>query len=1722
MKTNKFTRLLAVLLSVLMVASSLPLVANAGDTQTGTISQSESVLVCNKDPQNRVNTTKGFNIINDSGTDNVTVGLWNYKFSSLESVSSATLTASLKDYAAINDSQSLSVKFYYLNPADLGSYITVSGGKNYTASFTTTKSDNQAMTVSDIESEFGVSQSNFIKEIPHSTSNGNYDLDVSAALNTAIANNWSGITFMAMQSSEHVGGVVNGTDNGWSDQWFTLGNINWSRTSVTADEMKALLDEYQNMIEGCTPDSFYTNLKNSYNAWIKAYRTYICVVAGTLDADSSDMGTLYINLKTEMDKMKSAGKWSLDKVKSTMQTSVDQYSSAQLVGGDEMANVLYYAGIRGQKSNQTDIYSGYTWPSSRYIRVSVQYGPAVLLYDGTGDNVGFPISMCTYKISGSDNSSNRARALWTTSEGLGFKHRWHGWTNNEGYQNVESNSYVGIEDGDMNSASEPNSSCRYSTTLYFTGDRSSFDDSCMKVYDQVGFKGQSAFETGHYGTFDLKSPIYVLNYAALLDEIKKVDFTTLLQYQSSQIQTMLGRLDEVSSYDVAGHVTGKNLATETQEVASFIANQSQGIRTATTGLYSTDQFKYDIKGYVDAATLYAQYKGIYENNNADGQYNARLFAKFVYTYEQTTELFGDKYVLNEEQSLSTTGTTYAAALQDAITKYLKPATEVVNDTEMKKIIQQFTLLSKNYYSAETYNALETQINACLDYYPNRDYLQIITLDKSDESQAIYDAALAKLKTAWAGLRITADTKVAVNGGNNSYNDLIAYANAFDGSKYKDFDVATSYVAKATEFMNNVPNLEFTTEADIIGQYTAVLKAAYDAFANLQKSFAGIDNGTIISRTTGSTNGSSGDDVKVYLSGAITNAVYFKTLKGSQSFTTPYNLTLDNYWRSWGKTSDMNFFGLGFGALGKDTYSSDQGKMAVRWKEGGDCLKSTNFNLSSYHDALMQTKTGEGTTNNITVKEYSGPHTILGDTIVTVGDIGISSATFTTPDIYELFLVSQTGETKQRTNRDVKQTVTVVDVSDLFETIQNAANTITKSQSNKFGCYTESSWASFMSAYNAAIADMDYTNMSTEDIVAASKQRYDDLTAAIAALAYQADGSGHVFVVQDDNKEATCTEHGWDHRICSVCGYEINKYVNVKGHARRYRYNEDGATHVVYCAQGDMDEYTEDCVNDGTGFCKYCKGALYEQADWSAYNNAKTALDALLASSANGEVKFSPAALTAAASAIESASYYNYTLVQQKTVPGTADNQSAITTQAAAIEQAVNAMNAGKLDSSVYDANVEKLATLNADAYNIAAVKAAVSGITVITNVQINGKEYAGYDFDQYNTALGTALTENTIPYKVKVIDFEETEHYLVKSASGEFSYTDVETEATEFAYGDLVTAPNPNSTNANELCAWASKEQPKSLTDAAFREMPSKYQTTYNSYTFNVQGYTELTTTSTATNSTDNVKLTFVLAYDGVETGKIVDIQYVEAGVNTTVANVANVPENIPFYEFDTFLDSSTGKALARRVKFNENTKILVNYTPLEKADYTINFVDEAGSPIDTKTANFNELVTLKANGATAYVNADNGKVLCFGSEYSFYACRNLTVKAVKSTDVKASVDVISTPVLDGSGKVYLVGSFALPQGATIKNFGFVMDGNAATETATNLTLADVDQAKQIFNLTASKYTNYGQNGNQFTISFNANAGYPSANYVAYAIYTDANGNECYAYSNVIANAAIA
>ena len=262
-----------------------------------------------------------------------------------------------------------------------------------------------------------------------------------------------------------------------------------------------------------------------------------------------------------------------------------------------------------------------------------------------------------------------------------------------------------------------------------------------------------------------------------------------------------------------------------------------------------------------------------------------------------------------------------------------------------------------------------------------------------------------------------------------------------------------------------------------------------------------------------------------------------------------------------------------------------------------------------------------------------------------------------------------------------------------------------------------------------------------------------------------------------------------------------------------------------------------------------------------------------------------------------------------------------------------------------------------------------------------------------------------------------------------------------------------------------------------------------------------------------------MLLLDGVNTGKVLDVQYTSGRISL---GSCNIPDNIPYYAKSEIYSlaadgTKTTYSFTGRFTPSSDMTIYVDYASTAPASYTITLVNENGDILKTVPAVFNEYVTLSASGAASYINSENEKILCFGSEYSFYACRDITVKALSTAASTASADVIATPVLD-NGKVYIVGSFALPEGCTIQSFGIVFDALASKPD--NLSLADVSKDNYIFNLSASKYTCGGQRGNQFTVSFNQNSsGYPVGNYVAYAIYTDASGNTQYAYSNIITNA---
>lgn len=1466
----------------------------------------------------------------------------------------------------------------------------------------------------------------------------------------------------------------------------------------SAEDLKNLLDQYETRIESGTP---YTNLASSYEAWYNGYVTYFLVTAGVRTADEID--TAYKNLETQFNAMQV---WTPYKATAS-QAADGSYTSLGLVDGDQMSNVLYAYGV-GSTSAYAEIDLRDSDTLQTYTRAGVQYGTTVLLYDGVG-SMGFPVSMFTARRTGTGTSGTRSMRPVTSPFAL--VKNWHGFSNTPGYQTA-TESFVGyIDNSDVlsNINASNNSPDRYSNTLYWTGDSSTFGDEYVLHYPTQEWITYN--EDRNSGTFNQTSDIYVINYKAVIDAVNSIP-NDLCDYSYSLVSSYLKAIEKAMAVNPQSYIKGSDIAAEVESCTSAISSTVSEVESARKALTT----KVNMDSYIQLANNYAAYTPIINNNNQDGYYSATSYTIFERNYNNATSTIN--YIANKTYRFSD-ATSTNTNLVNAYNGLVRIG-DYIDDTELQTYFQQYYSLTQGYYKAETYSALTDKINAALKYYNNGSYTSGITLRETEENIEIYNTILNDVKTAMAGLRLSHDAVVPVLGTQLSYNSAMAYAQGIDGYKFSNYTDVMDKVAEATRTMTSLDKTDFTDQATVISKYTELITNIANALLELKTAFTGLTDGTVVSQTTGTTNGYTADNVKTYLSGQITNITYFKTVSGNSSYVTEYDISVNNHWSSWASSRGVQFHSLGFGAFSQDTVDYGNGKMSVRWKEGGASIEGNSGAYSSYHALLMKPTSSVSSGNDyVNIPAASDGTRILGETTVSVGDLGISSVSFTTPDLVEYFGVNAGGwdgfQTRTRTNSDVKQTVTVIDISDLVELVSQAADIVAKYQNNAFNCYTSGTWNPFSDALAAAQADLNYSSMTNEAIVSEVKNRYNTLQSAMSKLQENTSLEAHNFIEQSDSHHATCEADGNLHYVCSVCGYDYQSKETALGHDIHYTPNNDGATHTETCSRGDVNEIVACEDSDGNMYCDSCGQAMYTQADWTQFNAAKAEMEELLAAAEDNSMKFTSAALEDANFNIVEIRFYNYTAQEQATVPDT--QQEAVDQQTQRIVSAVEALRNGQTDESVYEANVYKVSTLNADAYNVLAVQSAVEGINIETPVEVNGKIYTAYDYDNYNSALGTALTENWIPYTILVCDIDNNEYWVVDDGDGTFSLTSDEASATEFHYGDTVTLENP--VNSGEKCAWVTYV----YTDNLQPDVNNKYQYFDTNYTFTVRGNTEVYTSAGSTSQEDLRKVTFYLSLDGVATDKILDVQYATDGTRLKATSL-NTYYNLPFYEVGTFYNrddmTSLGSGSRAQITVNGNMNILVDFNSVSPTDYAITLVDENGDQIDVQHAAYNELVTLAADNAVAYVNNANGKVLCYGSEYSFYACRDITVKALTSIDNQtASVD-LADPIVDSdAGKVYLVGSFALPEDATIQSYGFVLD--RLDPTNDDLSLAEINSANQIFNLSASKYTNEDQNGNQFTVSFNTDISYPNATIVAYAIYVDKAGNEYYTYSDVAINAVI-
>lgn len=660
-------------------------------------------------------------------------------------------------------------------------------------------------------------------------------------------------------------------------------------------------------------------------------------------------------------------------------------------------------------------------------------------------------------------------------------------------------------------------------------------------------------------------------------------------------------------------------------------------------------------------------------------------------------------------------------------------------------------------------------------------------------------------------------------------------------------------------------------------------------------------------------------------------------------------------------------------------------------------------------------------------------------------------------------------TTQTAGDAMDTSVAVVDLSYLIDLVK-ICDQIVPLKSK----YTAESFAKFEQALYDAKSPYDYSKQSAGNIASEGSSRYVKLWSAYQNLVERPQVLTFNYMDENGQPTSSTVEIAYNANIATVRS-EIDAIVVPN-------YSLNGTSYTFKGWDPAVNNAT--VVTSDTVFT-----ATYDSfatAYWGNYNASK---DTLLNTLANG--KFSAEGLNEVKAQVEELQYFLYTDNQKLMV--SAANQTAIDAEKAAMD-AINARLAEiALDSSTYDAIVKTIDTLNADAYDVATVASIVESTPAGTPVTIAGVEYTGWDFDNFVKAVIEAMNSNAYEYTVTVMDVDENEYFLMADGS----YTDVPDLAAKFHYGDVVNAVNP--IDAAQECSWTISI----IAQLTSTETTEKYVATATNYQFNVRGATTL-----KTSANEDPDSYHTISFIDSRTNTLISSMTVAHNGTARMRN-ALLP-TIPFYEVKNFTNRATGATVTKTgsiTKVTTDINLTVNYAPVEEVTgYNIILLDVNGTEIHNAQYNWNQKVNLSATGAAGMIDTATGKLVAYGSDYSFYACQSITLQAVSSTDGKAAVSVVD-PVISNS-KMYLTGSFALPENATVKGYGIVMDtyGNHS-----DLTLKDVDMNNFVFNMASSKLTC----GNQFTVYTGSDSAIGRhITYRAYVIY-EMNGTELIEYSNV-------
>lgn len=1592
--------------------------------------------------------------------------------------------------------------------------------------------------------------------------------------------------------------------------------------AVTDPEVLAAQEAMQAFADKlATEGAAYGNVEPAYNAYVDVQEAIDAYYYG--GADVSVLQNAVTALNNASNQMTTFTGYSVDNSIYSTEVWSDDYGPDNTATTDDY--LKYYKNVlwidNGYNPSFGDFMSYSNCDMVQQDRTGVTtalaYPSAVLLYDGVntpatsvmavaqGDGRNIP-NADRYVYAISSNSSDLTLAgNWKSGNGGTLDHIW----------NMDSNSTVlSMLNSGFNGCSAimiadygyvfpsfrvTHYTYRFSNMFTFTGTMASNEYSRMITPSITSYNGSNtSFRNDDIvQTVTGTRQIYVLNATILTSAVEangsKMKSIDLANYSEGGLLEYIQAMDALTAFDFNSYFDNgnnyENCVTDMRAVVTAANNAATNIENSSE--YANLRVAMDSK------------KASY-NNGENAGFTDDSYGELVAAYEEAMR------VMNALTTSGYTDSDGAQAAADALNAVeLVTNVEKVDTAALEAVIDAFEGYT-NIFTSESYSQADQTVEAAkaavwgsADRYKDA----ASALDASDENNALVAEQIAAIENAVKGLRVNPDASIVTQYGRYSLNSAIALKDAIeDPTAFYNYASFQSALNDAVAARDQLASLEFTDYDTLYAEYLQDIEILVAAYNALEYSFTRIPDGTIAKAgsMTSITPLVAQDQGSQYVNFSYpTNVVVFKTSHGESTikygdanigFSTNIH-TLDNNSLD-SITINATAADIGGQRHINTTYptaSSTPPALSDSEKQTyAGCLAVNGFSLSNLRytgsnanvaNQILTLSDGTAISDDATARQTdltsilgttdgassnpargavfakSSGDDLLAETYITadmnVTDSGTAAqelSASTTPETRSYILsgtyfgavttwncqnvFNYSGYnwlTSQVNNEQIYSTVQVIDISYLVDLVATCNALLDDSAK-----YTDSSFAAFTTALEAAQEDLPYAGLNASTILIRCQTRYRNLWNAYQDLAIKT--LPVTFNYKDtDASDASAVINVEYGKTLTDYADEINAidypetYVSADG---AYTY-----TFINWSPEVDLDTP----VTAARTYTAQYESEL-NKADFTAYNNATAQLLGAL----TDEV-YSVADLEELKAAIEGMTYYDMPEEERDELMG--DVQASINAETEAINALRESLTPAEVDIDAAKAAAEEAkAGKDEDVYNLSTLD-----FTYTSVVNVGGKDVVGLTFatqEEVDAAIAEFL--NNLNKNVYTI-------YLNGSPVGTAEYGTPVIVGSDGAFAANVSDIDSTECDGEKSVAWSYSYSAPSRDG---EQTEAKYMLTAKALGFIVKGNTYLTTAN-ATSDEEGYVVKF--ATNG---GKIFDVQYTTNGKVT-------VPD-APNYAFYTFTGYEGGYTAGEEIDVSADTTIVANYEADTANTYTIDYFaslnDDWYGGVATRQDVVQYNTRLDYSNPDAYCWAiasmnDDGyeyyKIVALGTEYSFYACQNISyddtmglvsltredyemfveyqtaelegnpdadliIKLVDANDniILAEIDDFMgtytyvdpnpavmvqenvVPIYDENNKFSkfsMIGTFVLPEDYTLVECGILFSSNQAAD----LTVENVGN-DGVARMKASSYTC----GNQFVINVKAPSSGAAVNfkYSGYAIVKDADGNLTTLYSKSV------